>query len=89
MAAPGDDAGGEVEEAFAAQEVGQSLAVVDAAAMEIALAAGEQAEPFRAGGGLERELDPGEGLMEPGDGAREDSLAPHRPRGHAKPRGAP
>ena len=88
MAAPGDDARGHVEKALAAQMSRQGFAAVDSAAMEIAAALCEQAQPLDPGGGLEVELDGGEPLVEPGDGVRKDCL-PGRVGGHAEAPGAP
>ena len=53
MAAPGDDARGHLEEAFAAEEVGQGLVAVDAAAREAGRAVGRASQAFGAGGGGE------------------------------------
>ena len=89
MVAPGDDAGGELDEAFAAQEPGQRLVGVDAAAVQLALAVGEAPEPLGAGGGLEPELDGRELLVEAGGGGAEDGLGPRSGGGDAKDAGAP
>ena len=83
MAVAGDDARGEVDEALAAQEPRQRFAVVDAAAVEIGLAGGEQAQPLCAGGGVEPQLDAGKRVAEPGDGGRQDGVEPHGARGDA------
>ena len=89
MAARRDHARGHVEEAFAAQEVGQWLVGVDAAAMEVGGAVGKAAQPFGAGGGVEPELDLREGVVEPRSGGHEDGLRPGRVGGHAHDAGAP
>ena len=55
MVAPGDDAGGHVEEAFAAQEIRQPLSGVHPAAMQVGFAAprewaAELADPHNSSG---------------------------------------
>jgi len=64
--APGDDAGGHVEEPLAAQECRQGFVGVDAAAMEIAVSVGQAAQPLGAGGAPYPEFD-GRGRF-PGSG---------------------
>ena len=86
--APGDDAGGHVEEPLAPEELGQRLARVDAAAVEFALAAREAAQPLGARGGYDAELDGREGLPEAGGRAGEHGLGPWRGCGDAEDAGA-
>ena len=89
MIAPGDDARSHVQEAFASERRWKEVAGIDAAAMEVALAAGEQPEPLGTGGCLEVALDPGARLMKAGDGLGQDDLAPHRVGCDAEGAGAP
>ena len=59
MVVAGDDARGEVDEALAAEEPGQGFAGVDAAAVKVGLAGGEQAQPLGAGAVSRRSSMPG------------------------------
>ena len=89
MAACGDDAGGHLEEALALEMRRQGLAAVEAAAMEIAPAVGEQARALAPGGGAAFELDLGESGVERLDGGRDEGLHPERRRGDPEAAGAP
>ena len=89
MVVPGDDARGHVDEALAAQRRGQELAAVDAAAMQVAVPAGEAAQPLGAGGGVEDEPDAGALGVEPGHGLRQHGVDPHRDGGDAEGAAAP
>ena len=87
--APGDDAGGHVEETLAAQERRQGFVGVDAAAMQVAVSVGEAAQPLGTGGAADAEFDGGEGLPEAGGRAGEHGLGPRRGCGDAEHAGAP
>ena len=88
MAFGGDDAGGDVGEALAAQEGGQRVAGIDAAAVQVALAPDEQAQALGEGGDAQGQRDAGGALAEPGEGRAEHGLHPHRGRGDPEAAGA-
>ena len=89
MALGGDDAGGSVGEALAAQEGGQRVAGIGAAAVQVALAPDEQAQALGEGGGARGQRDAWGALAEPGESRAEHDLHPHRGRGDAEAAGAP
>ena len=89
MIAPGDDAGGHVEETLAAQERRQGFVGVDAATMQVAVSVGEAAQPLGAGRAADAEFDGGEGLPEAGRRPGEHGLGPRRGCGDAEDAGAP
>ena len=88
MALGGDDAGGDVGQALAAQEGGQRVAGVGAAAVQVALAPDEQAQALGEGRGAQGQRDAGRVLAEPGEGRSEHGLHPHRGGSDAEAAGA-
>ncbi len=73
---PSDDAGGHVEEAFAAQEVRQSFAGIDSAAVEGDFSARKEPEAPGTGGGLDPELNVGEERVDAQGGLGEYGFRP-------------
>lgn len=89
MVAARDDAGGELEQRLAAQVRGQRLSAVDAAAVQVALAAFEQAHALGEGRGAKREADAGAGGVEAHRGGRNDGAHPQRGGTHPQAPPAP
>ena len=89
MIAPGDDAGGHVEEALAAQKCRQGFVGVDASAMQVAASVGEATQPLGAGRAADPEFDGGEAFPEAGGRVGEHGLGPRRGCGDAEHAGAP
>ena len=83
MILAGDDADGDVEEVFAAQEGRQRLVGVHAAAMQVTVAVCEQLQAVAEGCGAQGQLETGQARAECVDRGCEDGLHPHRARGDA------
>ena len=80
MVPAGDDPGLDLDEAVAPEERRKRLPGIDAAAMQVARSTfGQQpADALRPGGGAQRQLDAGKGVVEPRDRRRQDRLHPDR-----------
>ena len=89
MAAPCDDACGDVDESLAAEELWQAFGDIYAAGMQVGLAVRKQAQALGPRGGLEGNFDSGTGILEPGNGLGEHGRAPDRVRGDAVTRKRP